>query len=271
MVATDGALRSIPWSALPLRGEPLILNHDITFLPGLLGQPLQLCANPRGSIDAGSSRLSAAGIATDQRATHGADVIQDSWASLIIADPNRDLPDAGHEGRRLATLLPSPLLLAGDSATAKAVLARLPRATLIHFAGHAMVDEDHPYLSYLQLARGTRVNLMDLYDVRLRATSVFLNACSAGQVVAEGGGALGIANEFMASGARAVVATLWDVPDHEAEELSYRFYTYMLEQEMASFRALSRVQRELAQGKFSKSGQKVSVWASYFALGDGNI
>ncbi len=235
VVVADGVLRAIPWSALPVGDRPLVQQHDLLVVPSLFWTP----PSP-GKLEG---------------------------TSLIVVDPNHDLAGAAGEGGRLQAILPSPHLLARSGATKEAVLTAMTDASLFHFAGHAVIDEERPFLSFLGLARGERLTKMDIRGLRLPGPLVFLNACGAGQVSREGGGALGIADGFVASGARAVVATLWDVSDLESAKVSPLFYRHLEADDAPPFVALGRVQRDLIAGRGGESCARRSVWAGYLALG----
>jgi len=236
IVIADGVLRAMPWSALPVAGRPAVARCDVVVAPSLFWR----------------TRVASA---------RGGD-------SLIVVDPNHDLAGADQEGDLVARLLPSPILLAQEAVSRESVLAHLRTAARFHYAGHARVDEDRPFLSCLELARGECLSKMDIRGLRLPAPLVFLNACGAGRVAREGGGTLGIADGFVASGARAVISTLWDVPDRESARVADLFYRELEKNGGAVVKALGHTVRALAAGRAGPAGARVSLWAAYQVLGD---
>ena len=187
--------------------------------------------------------------------------------ALFAVDATGDFPGATREGDLLARIWQQFERPGRDAATREALMPRLPGASWLHVAGHATVDDDRPFLSGLELARGQRLTKMDLRGLTLSGPTVFLNACGAGRVARSGGGTLGIADGFVASGARAVVATLWDVPDRLSPEVSERFYQCLEAENLAPWLAISRVQRDLARGRGGRGAQQRSLWSAYQVLG----
>ena len=94
----------------------------------------------------------------------------------------------------------------------------------MHYAGHAIVNDQVPSLSRLLLARDGASDddgalfVSELAKVRLDGTKlVVLAACStASGMVTNGRGIASIARPFLEAGAATVVATLWDVQDQSA-------------------------------------------------------
>jgi CHAT domain-containing protein len=134
------------------------------------------------------------------------------------------LPSADAEARQVASLYPGGTLLVGKAATAGAFLAAIASADIVHFAGHALIDESHPLLSALVLAAdpaGARPNRVTAFDLKqatmTRARLVVLGACrAAGGGAGHAGGAFNLARPFLAAGVPEVVGTLWAVRDREA-------------------------------------------------------
>ena len=112
------------------------------------------------------------------------------------------------------------------------VRAAVPGAGLLHFAAHAVVDGARPLDAYLQLADapnadddGRLAAWEVLSQLRLNADLVTLSACRTARGRTLGGdGVLGLSQAFQVAGARAVLATLWDVPDSATGELMESFY-----------------------------------------------
>jgi tetratricopeptide (TPR) repeat protein len=120
-------------------------------------------------------------------------------------------------------------VLTGREATADRVLTRMADADVVHFAGHAVMNELHPSRSrLLTSAADGRGELMaeDVARTRLRPGSVVvLSACDTGNGrIYRGEGGMGLARAFLASGASSVVAALWKVPDGETTTLLQGFH-----------------------------------------------
>lgn len=169
---------------------------------------------------------------------------------LLVGAPDSavPLPGARTELEALATRWShADLMLGGDATesrlTALAEQGALSRYRILHFATHALVDEEDPEASALQLgpveAAQTLATLTGggrLYDGRvtageivaewqLEADLVVLSACRSGlgrRVAGEG--YAGFSGAFLQAGARSLLASLWGVPDQATARLMGRFY-----------------------------------------------
>jgi CHAT domain-containing protein/tetratricopeptide (TPR) repeat protein len=163
---------------------------------------------------------------------------------LVVADPG-PLPEsapgarlprldgARAEARSIASLFTGGAdLLVGGRASEAAVRARLPGARVAHFATHALVRSDDPLGSHLVLAAASdgdrahdgRLTASEVAGLSLQADLVVLGACRSARGAISSDGIAGLTRAFMAAGAPAVVATLWDVPDEATRRLMTRFY-----------------------------------------------
>jgi CHAT domain-containing protein/Tfp pilus assembly protein PilF len=161
-----------------------------------------------------------------------------SPALLLIGDPEPAAPDfprladAGREldaiRRRFATA--ETTLLAGSRANPAAYQAARPeRFTLIHFAAHATANRASPLDSAVVLSPHTDGYLLsarDVLNVPLRADLVTISACrSAGATVYGGEGIVGFVWAFLQSGAKSVIAGLWDVSDRSTFQMMDSLYS----------------------------------------------
>src|SRR5262249_8588989 len=138
---------------------------------------------------------------------------------------------AREELRRIGGVVGSARLFEREAAVERA-LARPEgaRATMLHFATHAVVDETRPEqsawaLTPLPPSEDGLLQVREIYRLSLDADLVTLSACETA-LGAEfaGEGLVGLARAFHIAGARAVVATLWSVNDEATAELMDRFY-----------------------------------------------
>jgi tetratricopeptide (TPR) repeat protein len=137
-------------------------------------------------------------------------------SALVVADPGSDLPHARSEGTLVGTTLPPQLarqVLVGGEATHDALLARLPEVDLFHFAGHADFVSGG-WQSGLRLAGTSHLEPGDILALPRVPRQVVLSGCETMRESADVSVAsLGIAQAFLARGARSVVATTRPVPD----------------------------------------------------------
>jgi CHAT domain-containing protein len=144
------------------------------------------------------------------------------------------LPGAAAEVSAVSTLLKARPMSIRGAQTSASFLDALRTAEVVHFAGHAIVNEHYPLLSRLVLAGSTDDEWVTADQVTsngpIGARLVFLSACStqAGrQFGAEGPASL--AKAFVVAGAQEVVASLWPVADDRTPHMVAAFYRHWLQ------------------------------------------
>jgi CHAT domain-containing protein len=214
VVVADGELASVPFAALrdARTARYLVEERPVRFAVSLLG---------------------------DRRAT--AYQSPGERSAAFVADPAFDrrehpllprLADAASEVQSIAATYPSPWVLPDTQATRTAVITALGSASVVHYAGHAIFDDERPERSYLVLApvRGEAgsgtLTAAELARLRLsHAPLVVLAAC---QTVSSSrgrtGGFTGLAGALLAAGARGVVGGLWEVDDRLTRPLMTGFH-----------------------------------------------
>jgi CHAT domain-containing protein len=143
------------------------------------------------------------------------------------------------------------LALNFDASRATATDAALSRYRIIHFATHALLDEEHPELSGLVFSlvdeKGRPQNgslpLREIYNLKLPAELVVLSACQTalGKEV-KGEGLIGLTRGFMYAGAKGVLASLWQIDDKSTAELMQHFYRERLQENRSPAAALRAAQ-----------------------------
>ena len=150
-------------------------------------------------------------------------------SSLVLGVPDERAPMILEEVRAVARRLPEARLLVGDEATPEALGRWGSDCRIIHLATHGMYRKDNPMFSAIQMGE-SRLSLMDLYGMRLKAELAVLSGCGTGMGAVRGADELvGLTRGLLYAGARAVVATLWDVNDESTAELIETFYRHLLE------------------------------------------
>ena len=124
----------------------------------------------------------------------------------------------------------------------------ISEADIIHAACHARFDRDNPFHSTLRLDDGD----LELHDLKLQASLVYLSACSTGRrgandAVAE---AMSLASLMHRAGAGAVVSTEWDVLDPIAQSIALLFYEAVTREQVEPVQALRLAQLRLRDGNF---------------------
>ncbi|MGH8223149.1 MAG: CHAT domain-containing protein, partial [Woeseiaceae bacterium] len=170
----------------------------------------------------------------------------------------RRLPSTAVEARAIVALVgdsgTSLALLGADASRSSIAGSKLDRYRIVHFATHAFADSQDPALAMLALSRfdgngspmDGALRSFDIAQLQLNADLVVLSACETalGREIA-GEGPLGLAHAFLRSGAKSVVATLWQVPDTSTALLMKEFYRQMLIEELPVSAALELAQQHI--------------------------
>ncbi|HEX2209961.1 MAG TPA: CHAT domain-containing protein [Longimicrobium sp.] len=209
VILADGEVAGVPFAALiDSRNRHLVQDHPLRYAPTLAD-----AARPWSAGDA-------------------------QGRALLVADPDFDrvrypsldgLDGARAEVDALEPFFPGAMRLDGDSATRAAFLTEAQRASLIHYAGHAVFDDARPERSYLVLAGADttgRLTAEEVSQMRLgNARLVVLSACRT--LRARGGrsgGFAGLSGALLSAGAGGVAGSLWQVNDGRAQPLMVAFY-----------------------------------------------
>lgn len=167
--------------------------------------------------------------------------------ALVLGVGGAQLPGVRDEARRVADLFGAgSRCLLDDQASLAAWAREAPAAELLHLACHASARADNPDFSAMHLHDG----LLSLHEVAarpLQARLVVLSACDTLiSQVAPGDELLGLARGFLLAGARAVLATLWSVPDRSTADCMLAFHQG-LAQGLPPARALQQAQQQVAR------------------------
>jgi CHAT domain-containing protein len=258
-VVPDGPLHALPFAALidPRTGRYLVQDYVVMTAPSL--STLVRTSHSRSLGKGSSNRALVIGNPAHRRTP------EEAWLP--------QLPFSQQESETVAAVYPGALLLSRDLATKRAVLDNLGHFDIVHYAGHAVVNDQVPSLSRLLLARDGASDdngalfVSELAKVRLDDTKlVVLAACStASGMVTNGEGIASIARPFLEAGAATVVATLWDVQDQSAASLFQQFHRYVASGQHPAV-ALALVQRQLI-GHQDPTSRAPSQWAWAVSIG----
>ncbi|MBV9110208.1 MAG: CHAT domain-containing protein [Gemmatimonadetes bacterium] len=248
MLVVDGELAEVPYPALydTVRGRYLVQDHPLRFVPSL------------------------------REAARAAGVRRPPRPPLFVGDPAFDraahpepprLRQSAAEARRIAGWYPGARVIEDVDATPAAVRAAFGSAGMVHYAGHAVFDDERPERSYLLLAaeaggdgtlRAGQIAGLDLRGVKL----VVLSAC---ETVRTGRGRAagysGLAGAFLAAGAGGTVASLWEVDDRVTRPLMAAFHRNWLRSGNASA-ALRAAQLEML-GAHDARTRTPAAWAAF--------
>lgn len=158
----------------------------------------------------------------------------------------------------------------------RAVVEQTPLADyrILHFATHAIVNDQHPELTGLIMSlvdekgkpQNGFIRLYRIYDMKLNADLVVLSACeSALGKDLKGEGLAGLARGFLHAGAGSVLASLWRVDDEATAELMKHFYKGMISDRLSAPEALRQAQLMLYR---QKKWSHPYYWAGFVLVGD---
>ena len=164
-------------------------------------------------------------------------------------------------------------LLTGSNAGLAAVRVALhSNPSVIHFATHVLTAPGaySSGLIALSLDRSGAMGFIGPAEIAaytLSPSLVVLNGCHSGQGEAlPGAGLMGLTRAWIGAGARAVLATRWDIPDEAGARMMVEFYrTFRAYPERGPDFALQQAQLRLLKNR--QAGNTVAVWGAYFVLG----
>jgi CHAT domain-containing protein len=226
VIIPHGILYDVPFEVLSgADGQALVARYAISYAPStssfaFFRSLLRPDPSPTTLVAVGSPI-----VAPNQTA-------RTRQGDLARMDLLRPLPHSRDEIAAIARLFqPRVHVLEGAEATESAFRASgAGNARILHFATHGLIDEVRPDRSGLILTATPPddglLQAREIYSLALRADLVTLSACETalGQNVT-GEGIIGLTRAFFFAGARAVVASLWDIEDASAPRLMERFYS----------------------------------------------
>lgn len=187
-----GDLAAVDFHALPWKGTPLIETHVVTYAVDL--PPVE---EPRRE------------------------------GALVVADPTGNLPAARDEARAVAERLRlvGPVeVLEGDRADRGRLMALLSQVRVLHYAGHGRYAGTDGWSASLPLGGGTELTVGDILARSDAPARVVLSGCETGRTSLRPGQQIGLAQAFIAAGAREVVAAFRPVGDALAQRMAEGLY-----------------------------------------------
>lgn len=231
LIAPWGIMHHVPWAAL-------IANLAHRHIPGLI------TLTPCGALWAATADLS--------NAAPGAPRLLGYAGSGA-----RHLPCVGEELAAIAHHLPHAQVCLDATA---ADLRETPPPRVLHLAAHALTNPVAPVCSTIELADGPFL-LLEAHRLNLRGTQlVVLSACETSVRPDYGDMALALAGAFLCAGARAVLASLWQVSDAATAALMDRFYAAVAGG-VSPAAALGRAQQEM-RAAYPLDWAAFQLWAA---------
>jgi CHAT domain-containing protein len=278
VIVPDGALDYVPFAALQdTEGSFVVMQHDVALTPAawtldtsgtrgpsrarrgllLVADPIYQADDPRLAAVKRPPTTLASAPGSSRDATRGA---------------YRRLPFTGQEAAQISAqfaLADVDLLIGLDATRDRLLSLDWSAYRYIHIATHGVVDAQVPELSALVLgsydARGKvadgAVRVADISLQTLAADVVVLSGCETAlgkEVRSEG--LVGLASTMLARGARAVVASLWPVPDESGARLMTEFYRHLLKDSLSPETALGDAMQSVVSRDRSADP---ALWAAF--------
>jgi CHAT domain-containing protein/pimeloyl-ACP methyl ester carboxylesterase len=198
---------------------------------------------------------------------------------LLVVNPTGDLTGAEQEGERLRKLFGSHPAISltqrhAEQATKETLLGdfRSGKYDVVHYAGHAFFDPDHPAQSGIRCHQGKVLSGADLAGVGRLPALVFFNACEAGRIRGSVNPKakppsvatriqhnVGLAEAFLRGGVANYVGTYWPVGDAAADAFANTFYSELLNGKS--------IGAALCSGRTAVLKLKSADWADYIHYG----
>ena len=206
--------------------------------------------------------------------TSGALLLGDPWVGGLINSRGQRLLEqleiSKQEVEMIGEILKVPPLT-GEDATKAEVLKRLGSVALVHIATHCRMETGEMALTpdpkttpALFTKEDYLLTMADVVSVQLRAKLVVLSCCHGGREEIKEEGVAGIAQAFIAAGARSVLVSLWAIDDEATLEFMRRFYHRLVEGRSASESLNLTVKSLRESDKYSD----VKYWAPFVLIGD---
>lgn len=145
---------------------------------------------------------------------------------------------------------------------------------MIHFATHALINEERPGRSCIVLTldddptEDGLLRMNEIFNLKLNADLVTLSACRTGRgKLVRGEGILGLTRAFLYAGASSLVVSHWPVSDYFTAKFMDKFYGYLQEGNSKSA-ALRKVKLDFLNSKIPKERHPY-YWAAFVLVGAG--
>jgi CHAT domain-containing protein len=253
----QGELFLVPFAALQdPQGKYLIENHTISTAPSI--QSLSFTRSLARRYHIGY-----------QHRPRPALVVGNPTMPIVDNHQLSPLPGAEQEAIDVAKLLNTTPLI-GAQATKSAILEQMPKARIIHFATHGLLDTiDQEIPGAIALApEGKDTGILtaaELLKLEITPELVVLSACDTGRGTITGDGVLGLSRSLIASGVPSVIASLWAVSDNSTSVLMTHFYR--------NFKNNPNKAQALRQAMLStmKEYPNPCYWAAFTLIGESNL
>ena len=282
IVIADGILYSLPFGTLrDPNGAFLVESRTVSYVPAAtVLNVLRTRTEPhealRSFLGVGDVPYQdQGGVSPELPKPEGIEKAVLRGLSDTLGTPLHDLPQTRAEVLSANNILGNDgVVLLGSQATEAAFESEpLADFRIVHLAVHGFADRRFPERSGLVLGIDPAshdnglLQIPEIMRLHFEADLVTLSACDTGIGKVEGEeGITDLAEAFLVSGAKAVVASLWSADDTFTSALMQRFYTHLAQGDDKA-----TALREAKIDLLTKYGNQVSpyYWGAFVLIGDG--
>ncbi len=272
----DGILHYVPFETLIMDGDRLLIeDFRISYAPSAtIWASLQSKQNERNP----KALLAFADPVLSSDSSELSEELQGTRLHDLVR-----LRYAREEVEGIASLYPQDLreiYLAEEATEEKFQNEKISEYDFIHFATHALIDEEVPRRSGIVLTSGAAgrsdgvLQMHEIWNLHLSTKLVVLSACQTGLgKLVSGEGMVSLMRAFFYAGTKGVVVSLWNVDDSSTANLMKDFYIHMKEGKNP---AESLRQAKLGMIQHARKGSSYVAyedpyyWAPFILVGQGN-
>jgi len=270
VIVPDGALHRLPFGTLRAGRDtdPVARRYEISIVPSAT------VWRNRKLGGAGESIPSRALVLADPDLSGASEAdplrVADPWIEGLCIGR---LPHAMEEARAMVRSVGGGSRLLTRVEASEHVLKQLnlDRFGILHFAAHAVVDDDRPERSAILLAPGSEaedglLQVREIVELDLHGQVVLLTGCrSASGAVIDGEGVMGLARAFFRAGAATVIGGLWPLRDDDTALLMEEFSRQLGKGESVGSALAEATRARLA------AGAPTAAWGGLVVLGDADV
>ena len=193
----------------------------------------------------------------------------------ILANPNNDLQSASSEG---IVIFKQMNRSTGKERTIEAILEshitlekikdQIRNYDILHFAGHATYNSEHPGRSGWKLSENnfTADKIKNMAGSKALPAIVFSNACQSARTdewdieILPANSSFGLANAFMLAGTRHYIGTFGKIPDPTGGKFAQFFYEQLNQSKT--------IGQALRDARLMLKERNSCIWANYLMYGD---
>jgi CHAT domain-containing protein len=178
------------------------------------------------------------------------------------------LPATVTEVQSIAEALPDTTKLVANDFSLKATEAQMQNKNVVHLATHAEFNVGKPEDSFLIFGNGDKVLLSEMKDLPMSNVDlIVLSACQTGVgKLGNGIEILGFGYQVQRAGAKAAIASLWQVSDEGTQALMQAFYNNVKQSDRSKSESLRQAQIATIH---SKNFSHPYYWSAFILISNG--